>query len=77
MTGVLDRIRREPVYLGAAVLATFEAAWPSAPTGVKLAAGAWVAFGQRAFSTAKATAEERVEVARYVGAVEANPPANP
>lgn len=81
MTGPLARIAREPVLTGAAVLATLEAAVPDLSPGWKLAATAWVALFQRAFSTPKAAAEEavanatagvedQVEVAKYVGAVE-------
>lgn len=74
MKTVLDRISREPVLLGAAALATFEAAAPGASTAWKLAIAAWIAYLQRTFSTSKRTADENVEVARYVGAVEAAAP---
>lgn len=70
MSGLWARLAREPVLAGAAVIATLEAAVPDLSPGWKLAAGAWVALFQRALSTPKAAADERVEVAKYVGAVE-------
>lgn len=81
MMGLLARVGREPVLTGAAVAATLEAALPNMGAGWKLAVGAWVALYQRAYSTPKATADEReaaakattvdeVEGAKYVGALE-------
>lgn len=67
---ILRRIAVEPVLLGAAVLATFEAVWPAAPAAAKLAVGAWVALGQRALSRPVRSAEEDVQAARQWGAAE-------
>lgn len=53
-----QRLAREPVLIGAAIIATLEAAAPSLSTGWKIAAGAWVALLQRAFSSPKAAVEE-------------------
>jgi hypothetical protein len=77
MRRLLDIAAREPVYLGAAVLATVAIADPS-PL-VMAAAVAWVSWAQRMSSKSKRTAAEDVEIARYVGAVEgqASPPLGP
>lgn len=68
---VWERITREPVLLGAAVLATVEATAPEMSTAGKLAVTAWVSLFQRALSTPTVTAKEQVETAKWVGAVEA------
>lgn len=69
---VIDRIAREPVLgLGAAGLSI--TAW--APTWVdtdakKAAMAGILLWLQRTFSTSKKTADENVESAKYIGAVE-------
>lgn len=70
MNVLLDRLAREPVLIGGAVYATLEAAYPDASPAVKLAWTAWITLAQHMFSTSKRTAEENVEGAKYVGAVE-------
>lgn len=64
---VAGTVAREPVMLGAAVLATFEAAAPDAPPAVKLAAAGWIAWGQRLFSKSKVAAAEEVDAATDAG----------
>lgn len=79
---VVDRlVKREPVLFFGAIGLWITAAAdvkPESATGIALA-GTILLF-QRAYSTAKVTAEENAEGAKYVGALEAatgQPPAPP
>ena len=67
---LLDRILREPVLVFAAIQAQILVLWPSMSDGGRLALAAWVALFQRALSTSRRSADEGVETAKYVGAVE-------
>lgn len=64
-------LQREPVMLGAAAYATFEAAAPGASAAWKLAGGFWVAWMQRSFSRSKAHFDEQLAEAREAGQNEA------
>lgn len=70
MSKLAPIITREPVLFFGAILATFEATLPNAAPVVKVAAAAWATYLQRMFSIPTSKADQRVEEAKYVGAVE-------
>jgi hypothetical protein len=72
MNRVLDRISREPVLGFGAIALSIAAWWPSlVSTDAKKAALAGILLWlQRTFTTSRKTADENVEGAKYVGAVE-------
>lgn len=53
-------LRREPVLLGAALVALFEASFPDASSAWKLACGAGVAWVVRLLSTSNVVSEAKV-----------------
>lgn len=73
---MLNALRREPVLLGAALSITADGGCLLAGASTEAQAIihgitlAWVAWGVRLLSTPTVKAEQRVEEAKYVGAVE-------